>query len=197
MHQMPDLKAKTDQELVQLALRDPDVFGALITKYEDRLKRYVLRISNCRPEDAEDILQEAFIKAYEHLNAYDQNQKFSSWMYHIVRNETISRHRKLQARAEGHAEMITDHVFHTLASGLDINGEAEGKETRETIFRVLDALDVKYREVLVLKFFEEKDYKEISFILKKPMGTIATLLNRAKKRFREQAKKMGIKLTIV
>jgi RNA polymerase sigma-70 factor (ECF subfamily) len=55
-------------------------------------------------------------------------------------------------------------------------------------------MDSKYRYVLVLKFFEEKDYKEISDILKKPMGTVASLVNRAKKDFRKKIKEMGVEL---
>jgi len=54
---------------------------------------------------------------------------------------------------------------------------------KEKTSAVLDGLDPKYREILVLKYFEEKDYNEMSDILKKPMGTIATLVNRAKKQF--------------
>jgi len=167
----------------------------LIKRYEGKLKRYILRISNCRTDEAEDILQEVFIKVYEHINAFDQRQPFSSWIYRITRNEVISNHRKLRARAEGHAEMIREDIVQALASELDIKMELQKKETREAILKVLDSMDVKYREVLVLKYLEEKDYKEMSFILKKPMGTIATLLNRAKKRFREQAKEMGVELT--
>ena len=59
--------------------------------------------------------------------------------------------------------------------------ELERKFTSEEIRNILSKIDAKYKEVLVLRFLEEKDYKEISDILEKPMGTVATLINRAKK----------------
>jgi len=55
-------------------------------------------------------------------------------------------------------------------------------------------MDIKYREVLILKFIEEKNYKEISDIIKKPQGTVATLINRAKKQFKDIAKELQINL---
>jgi RNA polymerase sigma-70 factor (ECF subfamily) len=65
---------------------------------------------------------------------------------------------------------------------------------KEIILDIISSLDYKYREVLELKFLEEKDYNEISDILKKPKGTIATLINRAKKQVRDELQKKNIKL---
>lgn len=197
MHEQSDWQPKTDAELVQLTLKNQEVFGALIKRYEDRLKRYILRISNCGTDEAEDILQNAFINAYRHLNAFDQEQSFSSWMYRITRNETINTYRKSRVRAEGHAAGLDNELLESLASELNISSDLETKQQREDIAKVLDAMDVKYRDVLVLKYLEGRDYKDISFILKKPMGTIATLLNRAKRRFRERANEMGIDFTTI
>ena len=64
-------------------------------------------------------------------------------------------------------------------------------ENQELVAKALSQLDDKYREVLVLKFLEQKDYKEISDILQKPMGTIATLINRAKQHFKKQLDKIN------
>jgi RNA polymerase sigma-70 factor (ECF subfamily) len=197
MNQPPDLKAKTDEELVRLTLKDREIFGVLMKRYEARLKRYIRRISNCRAEEAEDVLQDAFIKAYQNLNSFDHGQKFSSWMYRIARNQVISNYRKIRSRAEGHSEPADEDALRTLASKLDVRKEMEEGEARAAVSRVLNAMDVKYRDVLVLKYLEEKDYREMSDILKKPMGTVATLLFRAKKKFREQAEKMGVLFTSI
>ena len=61
-------------------------------------------------------------------------------------------------------------------------------ETADTIKKALEALPLKYREVLILRYFEDRDYKEISDILRKPPGTVATLLNRAKSKFKKIAR---------
>ena len=65
---------------------------------------------------------------------------------------------------------------------------------KQLITDILNSLDYKYKEILELKFLEEKDYREISDILKKPLGTIATLINRAKKQFKKELIKQNIKL---
>lgn len=197
MHTAPDWHNKTDEELASLTLERQDVFAVLIQRYESRLLRYIRAISSASTEDAEDILQEAFIKAYQHLNGFDAEQKFASWMYRIVRNETIGAFRKKRVRPEGHSESIDDTLTERLASRLQTSTEAEEKERQESIHRILQALDPKYREVLALKYLDEKSYTEIAYILQKPMGTIATLLNRAKKQFESVAQKQGIDLHVL
>ena len=181
-----DTSHYTDEELVKLTITDQEFFRYLIERYEQKLMRYICRISDVSTEDAEDILQEIFIKSYQNLRGFDTDQKFSSWVYRIAHNETISYHRKKHARPEGHqetgesAEIIFDH----LASEFDIRASMHQKEMRSAIERILQNMDQKYREVLILKYLEEKEYQEIAFILRKPMGTVATLLNRAKKQFK-------------
>jgi RNA polymerase sigma-70 factor (ECF subfamily) len=83
-------------------------------------------------------------------------------------------------------------LLNILASNEDLAKALERKYTGEEVRSVLNDMDERYREVLVLKFLEEKDYKEISDILEKPMGTVATLINRAKKQFKEETIKRDI-----
>ena len=80
-------------------------------------------------------------------------------------------------------------LLNILASSEDLAKELERKYTAEEVRTVLDSMDERYKEVLVLKFLDEKDYKEISDILEKPMGTVATLISRAKKQFKEKSLK--------
>ena len=88
----------SDQELVVQALFDPEAFSQIIERYQDKLLRYIMRISNVSVQDAEDILQETFIKAYSNLNDYDHSLQFSSWIYRIAHNQTISSYRKRSVR---------------------------------------------------------------------------------------------------
>lgn len=191
---MDDFGAKTDEELVKLSLRNQAVFGELIKRYQDKLLRYIYRLTNVSTEEAEDILQDTFIKIYYNLNGFDPRLSFSSWAYRITHNQVISAYRKKKVRPQGHAWSIDDDQVRELASKLDTKHDVDIDYLQQNIKSVLGQMDYKYREVLILKFLEEKDYKEISDILQKPMGTIATLISRAKKQFRAESEKLGFEL---
>jgi RNA polymerase sigma-70 factor (ECF subfamily) len=184
---------KTDEELVMLTLENQNYFAFIIQRYEGKLLSYIRRISNLG-EESEDVLQEVFIKVYQNLNGFDPKLKFSSWIYRITHNQVISNYRKNKARPLGSILDLEEGMLENIADEFDLLGMIEQKNLRENIFKVLDKMDQKYKEVLVLKFLEEKDYKEISDILKKPMGTVASMINRAKKQFQEELVKADIKL---
>ncbi|EKD23568.1 MAG: hypothetical protein ACD_81C00218G0012 [uncultured bacterium] len=177
---------KSDTELVALTLQDRNVYAYLIRRYEIPLVRYVRRISGYSDDDIADILQDAFIGAYRNLNDFDTSLKFSSWIYRIVHNETISHHRKRQTRPQTVFVEEGSDLFESLASEVDVPRDVDQALVAQRIRAILDTMDAKYRDVLVLKFLEDKDYREISDILQKPMGTVATLINRAKKQFKEK-----------
>jgi RNA polymerase sigma-70 factor (ECF subfamily) len=184
---MFDLKKNkhyTDEQLVKKSLQNMDFFGVLFERYEKKLLRYILRISNFSYDVAEEILQECFVKAWENLNGFDEDLKFSSWIYRIVHNKTISEWKKTTTKGRDLKIDLESEVFNNIASELDIENDLNKEYTRQEVKKVLAQLDEKYREVLVLKFLEEKSYDEISDILKKPAGTVATLINRAKKKFK-------------
>lgn len=186
---------KTDEELVALTLKDRESYACLIRRYEAPLTRYVRRISGYSDDDIADILQNAFIGAYRNLNDFDPSLKFSSWLYRIVHNETISHYRRHRARPQTLSVEDGDDVFELLASEVDVARDADRAMTAMHIRAILDTMDTKYREVLVLKYLEDKDYREISDILQKPMGTIATLINRAKKQFRSRSENSPLSIT--
>lgn len=181
-----------DEALAVLATQDQRAFAMLVDRYQSKLLRFIKTITNVRHEEAEDILQESFIKAYRNLNGFDANQSFSSWIYRIVRNETISTYRKKSVRPEGHLEQSDEETLDRFAHRLNIAAELERSEEAAQIRKALDELDEKYRDVLILQYLEEKDYKEISDILHLPMGTVATRINRAKQKFKEVAKNHGL-----
>lgn len=193
MDKNTNIQEKTDEELVGLVLDDQEFFVYLMERYEKKLMNYILRISNIPYEEAEDVLQNIFIKVYKNINDFDKNLKFSSWIYRIAHNETINNFRKNKARPQVVRENKDDENNYLdldrIASNIDIAREVNDKYLKKNIMQLLSKIDIKYREVLILKYIEEKDYKEMSDILKKPMGTIATLLNRAKKQFRKELEK--------
>ena len=186
----------SDKELVERSLQDVDYFACIYERYEQKLIWYILRISSFSFEEAEDVLQEAFIKAWKNLNEFDRGLKFSSWIYRIVHNTTITEWKKSQSKGKDKKQEFNEELFGNLPSSLDLEKEASQKFDKENIQKVLRLMPEKYREVLVLKFLEEKDYQEISDILKKPNGTIASLINRAKKSFYQIAKQENISFVI-
>lgn len=185
--------SKTDEELAALALKDQDYFACIVERYDKKLFSYIIRISGLGREDAEDILQEVFIKTYVNLNSFDGGLKFSSWVYRITHNEVINSYRKKKARVQS-AMDLDDGFLDNLASDMRADGGADGLYLRENVKKVMERMKPKYREVLVLRFWEDKDYGEISDILKKPMGTVATLLSRAKSDFKKELGRQNIKL---
>jgi len=184
---------KTDEELVKLTLADQEWYLCLMRRYEAKLTRYIRRISGLNDQDLEDVLQDIFIKAYRNLNEFDPDLKFNSWIYRIAHNEVISRYRKLMTRPQLVDGEEGEKMLDLIEDKNDPEEKLDNKLSREKIQNILSQMDLKYREVLALKYLEEKAYKAISDIVKKPIGTVGTLINRAKKQFREIVNKQGTK----
>jgi len=178
---------KTDNELVKLSLDNSDHFLCLTRRYESKLLHYIMRLSKFRSEEASDILQDVFVKTYYNLNEFDDSLKFSSWIYRITHNQTISEIRKKSVRPSVPFEKEDIDRFE---DALDISKEIDDSFDKEKINKALSLLDEKYREVLVLRFLDEKDYVEISDILKKPISTVGNLILRGKKLFKKEYEKL-------
>jgi len=173
----------SDEELVVLSLQDPAYFAALIERYETKIQRYLMRRSSASHEDIQDLLQDIFLKAYVNLNGFDTSLSFSSWLYRIAHNHMISWYRKQKIRTDGRIFSINDEdVFEHLADAFDLEHEHWTEVVKKSLVGHVQELPEKYRDIILLRFFEEKDYDEISDILQIPPGTVATRLSRAKKR---------------
>ncbi|MFA6251094.1 MAG: sigma-70 family RNA polymerase sigma factor [Candidatus Paceibacterota bacterium] len=180
---------KTDNELVKLSLDNPDHFLCLIKRYESKLLHYIMRISKFRREDAGDILQDVFVKTYYNLNEFNPSLKFSSWIYRIAHNQTISEIRKKAVRPTVPFEKEDIDRFE---DAFDVVQDIDNSFDRAMIDEALSKLDEKYREVLILRYLDEKDYVEIADILKKPVSTIGNLILRGKLLFKEEYNKLRI-----
>ncbi len=177
------MEQKGDKELVKLSLEDKEAFLPLMRRYEERLFRYILRISSFSHEEAEDTLQDVFIAIYRNLNNFDNKLSFSSWAYRIAHNKTISKYRFQKARPETINLEKTD--LSKLVSNIDIEKELDSKSIAKEVLETLNHLRASYKEIIILKYLEEKSYQEISDILKKPIGTVATNLKNAKESFKK------------
>lgn len=176
-----DCDQKTDEELVASSLGDSRWFFCLATRYEEKLSRYIRRISGGSKEDIEDTMQEVFIKTYQHLSSFDPRLKFSSWIYRIAHNEAVSAVRKKAVRPTVYLEGEDMQKF---ADSIDIEKEVDTGFDQDRIRQVLAQMDERYSEVLALRYLEEKDYVEIADILRKPISTVGNLISRGKKIFK-------------
>jgi RNA polymerase sigma-70 factor (ECF subfamily) len=181
MEQIP-LLPPSDQEIVRLTLKEPNQYGLLMERYEGKLRRYIARLGVRDSEDQLDVMQEIFIKAYRNLNSFDTSLSFSSWIYRIAHNEAISWYRKKNVRPEGHLVAEGEEILSFLGSTepgseklFDVSLNAL------EVSKALSMIDEKYREPIILRFFEQKEYEEISDILQIPIGSVGTLIHRGKK----------------
>ncbi|MBU1348996.1 RNA polymerase sigma factor [Patescibacteria group bacterium] len=177
-----DLDALSDADLVRHTLGDRECFVHLAKRYEQKLLRYIMAISGFRKEDAEDVLQEVFIKTYVNLNGYDPRLSFSSWIYRIAHNETVSDIRKRSVRP---TRTIEETDLDRWSDGSDLTKDLDLRIDRARIEETLRDIDVKYRDVLVLRYLEGHSYADIADILRKPINTVGNLIARGKRIFRD------------
>lgn len=169
---MEGIKNLSDEELVDyVRKKDKESYAEVIRRYKDKLLRYALYLTEDE-DKAEDVVQESFIKAYVNLNGFDTKKKFSSWIYRIAHNEAMNvLNAKKQVVLNGDVDFD---------SGVDLENELVEKELKDKARYCLKRLPVIYREPLILYFFDEKSYEEISDVLRIPVGTVGTRINRAK-----------------
>lgn len=171
-----------DKKLVLASLENSDNFKEIISLYQNKLGSYIRRKSTVSKEDIEDLLQDIFIKIYLNLRGFDTNLKFSSWAYRIAHNEIISWYRKKKIRPQINFEDYEEeNLINYFKEDTDIEKEFDQKIIREHIKEAIENLDEKYKDIIVLRFLEEKEYEEISDILQIPLGTVSTLIYRGKK----------------
>ena len=158
MLETPPLFKLTDAEVVAYSLADRSYFAVIVDRFEDKLIRYIKRLGIYTHEDRQDILQEIFIKVYRNLNGFDNTLSFSSWIYRIAHNETISWYRKQNVRPEGHLVTDSEEIFMFIPDdGQSLEVLVDGEINAMTLRQSLAELDVKYRDPIILRFFEYKD----------------------------------------
>ena len=186
-----ECEQKTDAQLVLLSLKNQEYYYCLMKRYELPLMNYIRKLSGFGQSDVEDVLQEVFILAYQNLNDYNDDFKFTSWLYRIAHNQTISFFRK-KNKSNQDVSWDEKDLEQLIQSDFDIEHNLLQKNGYHNLLQSIETLPLKYKEVLLLRFIEGKDYQQISDILRKPIGTIGTLINRAKKMLlREIEKNQG------
>ena len=181
----------TDEALaVKVQSGDSIAYGELMKRYESKLTRYASKFL-LSSDDAQDLIQDVFIKAYENINSFDVSRKFSPWIYRIAHNEFINELNKRKSRKTVFT-IDFDTFFPNLRANETSDKDSIDRELKEQLLKHVDALDTKYREVVVLYYIEGMEYSDISDILHIPVATVGVRLNRARALLQKNASKLPI-----
>jgi len=170
------ISSLTDEQLVStIRESNKELYSEIIRRYQNKLVHYLRKFFRDQYE-LEDVLQEVFIKTYRNLYAFDTEKKFSSWIYRIAHNEAIN-HIKKNRRS---SISLDDQEWELVDDSMNIKDKIDLNIAKEKIEKALIKIKIKYREALILYFFEQKSYDEISDILQIPKSTVGTLIMRGK-----------------
>lgn len=173
-----------DEQLIRRAAAgDSDAFEQLLLANQKQVYHLCLRMSG-NPDDANDLAQEAFIKAWRGLSQYQFGSEFSTWLYRLTRNVCIDflRRQKRQAAVSLvlSDEEEEDREFQVPDPAPQPEDVALSSETREELQRAMDALPADYREILQLRVVEDLPYERIAELLDIKLGTVKSRLARAR-----------------
>ena len=177
-----------EKELVERAKSDSEAFGELYDQYYSKIFGYVLR-RTANIQIAEDVTSEVFFKALRNLRQFRWREvPFSSWLYRITIHEIAN-----YFRENKHQPLSLEEVSNSISSSsasaeaelLEAEAELKRHEEYLALHTNISKLSIKYQEVITLRFFENKQLKEIGEILGKREGTIKSLVHRGLEKLRE------------
>jgi RNA polymerase sigma-70 factor (ECF subfamily) len=185
-----ELAQLSDEELI-FRFQDGDVyaFEEIVNRYKDPLMNFVFRFLGDMSE-AEDIVQETFLRVFRNKRAYRKIAKFSTWIYTIAGNLAKT---ELRKRKKRNLHSITelgyeDKDYEISDDTLNPEKKTSSRMFDEILQREIQQLSPKFREVIILRDIQELSYEEISKILKVPLGTVKSRVNRARLRLQERLK---------
>ncbi len=174
-----------DQPLIAECLKGRSAaFGELVTRYQDRLYNTVFRMT-ANAEDARDVVQEAFLSAYQSLESFKGDSLFFTWLYRIAINAAISYKRKQRGHLRFHSG--ADGAVEPPAPAESTRPERllEMAEDEKRVHEALSSLSPDHRTVLIMKDMDGQKYEDMARTLKVPIGTIRSRLHRARLELRD------------
>lgn len=187
----------TDTELAQWARQgDNEAIAHLVDRYSHRLYRYLLRLVGDTAL-AEDLLQDTWLRVMERLDRYNPKHPFAVWLFVVARNcaiDALRRRARMEQRAEPRQRVegppvdVIEQLPDGAASLLDRLAE---QDLHERVLSVFSALPLRYREVLTLRFHQELRIREIAQVLRIPLSTVKTRLDRGLALLRQRVEGMG------
>jgi RNA polymerase sigma-70 factor (ECF subfamily) len=186
-----------DHRLIADCLKgETAAFGELVRRYQDRLFNTVFRLVDSA-EDAQDVVQEAFLHAYQSLDRFKGDAQFFTWLYRIAVNSAISLKRKQRAVVSLHVDREGQGSVPEPHDSSEYSRPHEALERADEERRIqaaLNRLSPEHRAVLILKDLEDQKYETMAEILQVPIGTIRSRLHRARLELRDVLEKMTQKI---
>jgi len=181
-----------DQKLIARARSgDQKAYEELMIKYRNLVYHVMIKMVR-NPQEAEDLLQEAFIKAFKALASFNEEYAFSTWLMKIATNNCIDFLRKKKLKTFSIDEPVKYKEDQVKIEVPDVDPTPEKYLLAEERSKILDdaiqSLPPRYRHVIVLRHKEEKSYEEISDILKLPLGTVKARIFRAREMLNKKVK---------
>lgn len=178
-----------DEEIIDRVVKgDADMFGEIMQRYEPRLVRYVIYLIHDEAM-ASDVVQETFIKSYKNLQSFNAKYKFSSWIYRIAHNEAMN-----AVKREKHIVQDLDvEEMHEATYEMTTIQDIDRAILQGNVKACLDSLDLRYREVLMLQYYENMKYNEIADVLHMPASTVGVWASRGKTMLKQICEKKGLK----
>ncbi|MBO5692851.1 MAG: RNA polymerase sigma factor [Tidjanibacter sp.] len=171
----------SDAQLVVLALDgDSEAFATLFRRYREEIFSLCLQRTSGNREDANDLVQETFVKVYVNLGKYDPKFTFGQWIYTIARNAFIDHVRR--RREEMSIEMIGRGVGLSPVFDEGADEHIMNEQHSAQLERCMAALPEKYRKMAEMRFERELSYEEIAHQVGLPIGTVKTQIHRARER---------------
>lgn len=168
---------------------DQAAYEDLVSFYQNKIYQHCYRMLG-NAHEAEDMAQEAFIRAYVNIHSFDDKRKFSTWLYRIATNLTIDRLRKrkpdyfLDAEVKGTEGL--DMYSQLQSEDISPVEEVEANELQSYIHQEISELPPKYRSIIMLRYLEEFSLQEISDIMDIPLGTVKTRIHRGREALRKK-----------
>ena len=184
---MNSQNVKTDEELIaEFQAGDDRGFIELVDRYKDRLVNFVYSFLHDMT-DAEDLVQETFLKVYKNKQAYREIAKFSTWIYTIAGNLARSELRKRKRRKTYTMSELSyeDNQFNAVDPGKDTEGIVFNTYAGEEIHKAINNLNEPFKTIIILRDIQELSYEDISTILDIPMGTVKSRVNRERLKLQE------------
>lgn len=174
--------ASDEQIAKKVQMGDKAAFGELVDRYEAKLTRYARKFLANR-DDVKDLVQDVFVKAFCNIRSFDASRRFSPWIYRVAHNEFVN---ELERKRRDRLTFLDfDTILPHPAAKETADSQAFKNDLRRTLDKYLDQLDAKYREPLVLYYFQEQEYKEIADILRIPVATVGVRLQRGRAMLRK------------
>jgi len=182
----------SEEALVKRALDgDQKAYQTIFEAYEQRIFHIIVKIVR-NSEEAQDLVQETFIKAFGSLKSYNPDYRFTTWLYKIAANTSIDyiRKKKIQTMSLDQPIETKDGEVGMEVADMSHHPEREysEKEKRLSISEAIDSLPEKYKQVIIMRHQEDKSYEQIAELLKVPVGTVKARIFRARELLKKKLK---------